>query len=215
MPIENDIPSIAVSLGEEKENLPPHRPIRGSRSPHPYHRRKGTITDAALITRSTSFQGNKLPLITGLDRQEGHNLSRDERHRSTSPSDSGTEADDESGVVLKSLPAPPIRWRKGLRTFDGKETASPLLTPSYLDDEDKRLAVECELNLHTKLRSPSLTDEGNIKIREKFSQRRRAELLRRISETALLGFVGLVSYNSSLLVSGGIQRSGKRFLCRG
>ncbi|KAL9107535.1 MAG: hypothetical protein Q9187_008411, partial [Circinaria calcarea] len=43
--------------------------------------------------------------------------SRKRRKLSTSPSESGTEADDEAGL-LKGLPAPPSRPRKGLRDLD-------------------------------------------------------------------------------------------------
>lgn len=51
---------------------------------------------------------------------------------SKTPSDSGTEADDESTGVLKGLPAPPARPRKGLE--DGSKRSS--------DGQDKKKTVE-------------------------------------------------------------------------
>ena len=192
MPIDDDIPSIEVSPADGKENARPRKSHRWSRSPHPYHRQKERITDAALeIKDLTDRNDNKIPSTSS--KTEGAREHNETQIRS-SPSDSGTEADDESGVVLKGLPAPPVRWRKGLRSIDGKETASPLLTPSYLDDEDRRLALERQLRLYGGFKSPLSTDDETRKIRSKFKRRRRAELLRRVLETAILAFVGIVSY---------------------
>jgi len=130
----------------------------------------------------------------------------------TSPSDSGTEADDESGVVLKGLPAPPIRWRKGLRENEGLGTESPLLTPSYLDDDERRLFIERQLQGTPTLQDSAVRDEEVLRIRQKFTRRRRAELLRRTSETILLGVVGYVACGTDSMRLQKVMTSGKALL---
>lgn len=120
--------------------------------------------------------------------------ARARRRHSTSSSDSGTEADDESGGLLKGLPAPPVKLRKGLKDASG--TPSPLLTPSYLDDDSRRLALAWQTRRRKSLQSPVCTDEETLQIRDKFTKRRRAELLRRVTETILLGFVGGIACGS-------------------
>ncbi|KAL8843537.1 MAG: hypothetical protein Q9170_000041 [Blastenia crenularia] len=110
-------------------------------------------------------------------------------------SESGTEADDEGGPFLKCLPAPPPRLRKGLKDGATIGTPSPLLTPSYLDDEKLREAIEARFQ-HQVSR-----DEKTVKIREKFTRRRRAELIRRTTETTLLLSVGGIAAHNFLLLS--------------
>lgn len=200
MPAENDFPTIEVSPATGKENLRTQKTQRWSRSPHPYHRRKGTIPDGTFISERQGNQDTAFSPRTRINEKGTSAFQNDgaiRRQNNTPPSESGTEADDESGAILKELPAPPIRWRKGLRDAEGEETASPLLTPSYLDDDEKRLAIERQFRRRSSTQSPLLTDEETLKIREKFTQRRRAELLRRISETAIMGFVGCVAWVSS------------------
>ncbi|KAF2405416.1 hypothetical protein EJ06DRAFT_486154, partial [Trichodelitschia bisporula] len=150
------------------------------RKPQLYHRRK----HGERLTLPTSRpQPSPLPTT---------------RTRALSPSESGTEADDESfdlnpggygsgyasacaqgyasgpgsahsftGLV-RALPAPAMRPRKGLRDAQdaGKGVGtgvSPLLTPTALSE-----------------------DEGE----ERWRVRRRAEVVRRLCEVALVGFVG-------------------------
>ena len=198
MPVENDVPTIEVSPATGKENLRTKITQRWSRSPHPYHRRKGTIPDGTFITERPGNLDSTISPRTRIDNTSASKSDAASKWQNiTPPSESGTEADDESGVVLKGLPAPPIRWRKGLRDAEGKEEASPLLTPSYLDDDDKRLAIERQFRRRASTQSPLLTDEETLKIREKFTQRRRAELLRRISETAIMSFVGCVAWSNN------------------
>ena len=135
-----------------------------SRSPHPYH-------------RTGSKHSDLLSPTDGL-------------HTSTqwprTSSESGTEADDESTGVLKGLPAPPIRPRKGLR-----------LGRSGNEDFDLWLPV---LPPWPSLARPSSQssrrssgDEAGMSVaeeRERLIRKRFVEILRRLSETALLMSVG-------------------------
>lgn len=187
MPEDDNIPIIDVSHGYIKENRHPL-----SRSPHPYRRRRD---ECPRPSREGGRRNVRLHLepIAGPE-DDGNKFYGSEgisngSRASVSTSDSGTDADDESGIVLKGLPAPPLRSRKGLKD---QVTASPLLTPSYIDDEDIRLALERQLQRHSNLQNSS-TDEETKKVREKFARRRRAELLRRLSETMLLGSVGYIA----------------------
>lgn len=126
--------------------------------------------------------------------------SRKRRKVSSTPSDTGSEADDESGPLLKSLPAPPLRLRKGLKNETAIGTPSPLLTPSYLDDEKRRETFEASFKRRASLQSHISTDEETLTIRDKFRKRRRAELIRRLTETLLLLSVGFVACWRTLLL---------------
>jgi hypothetical protein len=87
-----------------------------SRSPHPYHRLKADLTAPTT------------------------NSSKHDRFRSCPPSESGTEADDENevhaemgeGMVIRALPAPPFRPRKGLRA---ELVIGSKILPTGVDDE--------------------------------------------------------------------------------
>lgn len=126
--------------------------------------------------------------------------NRKRRKTSTTPSDSATEADDESGSLLKGLPAPPARLRKGLKNGATLGTPSPLLTPSYLDDEKRREALEAQFKRRSSLQSHTSTDEETLRTREKFVNRRRAELIRRTTETTLFLSVGCIACWKLLLL---------------
>lgn len=193
MPKGDGIPSIEISDEHEKENLQPRQVQRLSRSPHPYHRRQSDCVHILPGESRTIVQSN-LKSARSTEGSEGRFGYREGTSReSTSPSDSGTEADDESGLILQSLPAPPLRSRKGLKGQDGDGAASPLLTPSYLDDESRRLQLEHLLSHYADRQSSLPTDDERRKTQEKFTRRRRAEFLRRLSETFLLGIVGYIS----------------------
>ena len=190
MPEDDSVPTIKVS--NEHTEKARGSSCRLSRSPHPYYRRRGHSHNVQGGSRNATRSRLASVINSDDDRaasyRNGH-ISND-LINSRSTSDSGTDADDESGLILKSLPAPPIKSRKGFIGQDGHGTSSPLLTPSYLDDEDRRLALERQLRRsHSDLQSVS-TDDETRKVREKFTRRRRAEFLRRISETLLFGFVG-------------------------
>jgi dolichol kinase len=159
-----------------------------SRLPSPYHRRK-----SGLIAPLTPIIPPDLPP----SRQEegsgsGHaSLSEQSRRNIASPSESGTEADDEGyGLVIKALPAPPYKPRKGLRrrtATDGEE-ASPPLTPTKLDNEVLRLSDVGIHELGAKEADPATQE--SLSARAKGVKRRRAEILRRVVEGALVALSG-------------------------
>ena len=184
------------------ENTPPGKTQRLSRSPHPYQRDRASILQDN-GTSCDQLRPPSLPL-TLTSQPSSTNLGstyfdadhRKRRKLSSSPSDSGTEADNERGVTFLGLPAPPTRPRKGLKGVDRSSTASPLLTPSNLDDEPRRLGSKIQARRRTSLQSQTCTDEETTTTKAKFARRRRAELIRRVSETISLGTVGLVACKS-------------------
>ena len=209
MPVENGIPNTDTSKIYHEENAQPKEPAGLIRSPQPYQWCKNHFEDVILTPDhlepppSTASTGVETGYPMTSNPYQDRCLHKKLR-AATSPSDSGTEADDESGVVLKGLPPPPIKWRKGLKDNEGQGTASPLLTPSYLDDDEQRLAIERQLRRSPMFRTPAAMNDEIIKIREKFTRRRRAELLRRTAETILLAIIGFVSCAEDL---GSLRRS--------
>jgi len=184
------------------ENNSPDRVQRLSRSPHPYTRHRfeafqrygkpGSLSRSPIrtppkMTERSSGDGEK----TYFDADQ-----RGRRKDTESADDSGTEADDEKGLFLLGLPAPPMRPRKGLKDHRGAE--SPLLTPSILDDDHRRSALGGLAKRRTSVQSETTTDEETVKLREKFTRKRRAELIRRISETVLLVVVCYLSCKNNL-----------------
>lgn len=131
-----------------------------------------------------------------------HFFDADKRKRrkiSTSPSDSGTEADDESTGLLRGLPAPPARPRKGLKEtgLGGIEhIPSPLLTPSYLDEGPRKGSLRYPRKWQESSRNQPGTDDDIQHFRLKLARRRRAEVLRRVVETALLGLLGTLVFTN-------------------
>ncbi|KAL6716453.1 hypothetical protein ACLMJK_006020 [Lecanora helva] len=203
MPTDDAASSLNARISE---NIPPGPAQRLSRSPHPYHRQRRSL----LQDGSNSTYTSPAPVITSANLVQEPNHAAQEptyfdadhrkrRKQPQSPSDSGTEADDERGEILLGLPAPPNRLRKGLKGDNNAGTASPLLTPSYLDQEPRRLVLKAQSKRRASLQSQSCTDEETQKLREKFVRRRQAELVRRASETALIGFVGYVACNSNIV----------------
>lgn len=186
------------------ENTPPGRAQRLSRSPHPYHRDRASVSqdNGSSLTQRTRPSVTQSTTVQPVDREiEPTYFDADHRKRrkgSSSTSDSGTEADDERGAAFLGLPAPPTRPRKGLKSADFSATASPLLTPSYLDEEQRNLVLKSPPKRRASLQSQGCTDEETTKIREKFARRRRAELTRRVSETLLLGAVGFIACRNDL-----------------
>ncbi|MCJ1455566.1 hypothetical protein MMC28_005921 [Mycoblastus sanguinarius] len=184
---------------DANENNPPSQPQRLSRSPHPYHRHRANVLQDNVTNTAQRRNTFLTPGIASrLNTVDNGTTYFDADHRkrrkqSSSPSDSGTEADDERGSFLQGLPAPPARPRKGLKGHNGSGTASPLLTPSYLDYARPELALKAQIKRRASLQTQSCTDEETVKVREKFTRRRRAELIRRISETMLLGSIGFIS----------------------
>lgn len=139
-----------------------------TRSPHPYHRSRQPLS------RSPSEQGDSL---------QPPSYSKSSR----TPSDSGTEADDESTGILRGLPAPPLRPRKGLRigasgNVDGDAWLPRLKPwPSFVR----------QVSRGSRRSSEEAAEEEAIET-ERLRQKRRVEVLRRLMETALLLSVGVV-----------------------
>jgi len=147
------------------------------RSPHPYLRRKDEIrTDrSAPPTRQSSQNRRKRRKVPS---------------QSQSPSESGTEADDEAYTFVKALPPPPLRPHKGLR----EGARSPLLTPTQIDDEGRKYSEEYFAEKKRSRRGEGVvTDEEARLARQKYLQRRRMELVRRTTETALLVAIGVLA----------------------
>lgn len=186
-----------------------HESRRLSRSPHPYHLHHPGRSIEHLEKNDGCKSASTFAMPPIDDSQASASIasssffdadSRKRRKESISPSESGTEADDESGPFLKGLPAPPTRLRKGLKQEASLGTPSPLLTPSYLDDEKRRQGLEAQFRRRTSLQSYASTDEETLKIREKFQKRRRAELLRRTTETLLFMGIGCLACWNVLLL---------------
>ena len=189
----------------QDENQPPTRKQRLDRSPHPYHRHSLDIPDRyytdGLRAHLQSQRLNRPPLTPLVGSFYKHDSdyfdfdSRKRRRLTSSPSDSGTEADDERPSVMKGLPAATIRPRKGLKDLDesGIESfSSPLLTPSCLDEEPAK-ARSSRRTARQEKENQAGTDGEQRQIREKYTRRRRAELLRRVLEAFSLASITMIS----------------------
>ncbi|EAW10372.1 putative phosphatidate cytidylyltransferase [Aspergillus clavatus NRRL 1] len=150
--------------------IPTANPLRHlSRSPHPYRRKGLHCADSPSLSGDHSDRPTQNP----------------SQWPKTS-SDSGTEADDESTGILKGLPAPPVRLRKGLRStwngIDDNDLWSPILQPwpsfarSTSQSSRRGSGEGLEVGIHC--------------LRDQNRQKRRIEVLRRLSEAALLLSVG-------------------------
>ncbi|KAF1845556.1 uncharacterized protein K460DRAFT_405810 [Cucurbitaria berberidis CBS 394.84] len=160
------------------------------RSPHPYLRHKDEIRRPSPDRLSASGPRSRTRLRPS-DRTISDVDGRKRRRASQSPSESGTEADDEGYNFIKALPAPPLRPHKGLRDTRGsgkEEWASPLLTPTQIDDEGRKLLEGYfnDIKKGPRRGEASLTDDEATAARQKYHKRRRNELVRRTTETALL-----------------------------
>jgi hypothetical protein len=159
-----------------------------SRSPHPYHR-LGTSLVATQSERLGRGQG---------DRDDPKQPRSQHRDQHTSSSESGTEADDERGRFLKGLPAPLPRPHKGLRGApfeDSTAQPSPLDTPPAVDNSEKQHLSQLWGNDNA---WNLCVGPERQTIREKYTRRKRTEVVRRITETLLFFAIGLlVSYEGS------------------
>ncbi|KAL8814027.1 MAG: hypothetical protein Q9223_006720 [Gallowayella weberi] len=208
MPAVIGSPSLNIDAALDNQNDLAQKPPRLSRSPHPYARRFPNSSCAVPkadgerdFESSVPSSANQQPQSTDTDSYEFFDSDRRKRRKaSTTSSDSGTEADNESGPLLKSLPAPPARLRKGLKNESAVGIPSPLLTPSYLDDEKRRESLEASFKHRLSRQSYTSTDEETLSIRDKFRKRRRAELIRRMTETVLLLCVGGIACRKAMLL---------------
>ncbi|KAF2832171.1 hypothetical protein CC86DRAFT_340489 [Ophiobolus disseminans] len=169
------------------------------RSPHPYLRHKNEIRKAS-PERSpppTSAPQPRPGTSNSTISDEDGRKRRKTSSQSQSPSESGTEADDEGYSFVKALPPPPLRLHKGLRDTrgSGQEGLSPLLTPTQIDDEGRKFSDEyfTEKKKGSRRGQPSFTDDEARVARQKYLKRRRNELVRRATETALLAGIGFLA----------------------
>ena len=149
-----------------------------SRSPHPYHRRGSKL-----------FDGDN----TATGNAESFQQTRRWGMTPKSSSDSGTEADDESTGLLKGLPAPPTRARKGLRGIrsnDGSPDSGSALDQPWLSQQKIRPQ-------HTGGGVTDRIDAETLEALRKTAKRRRVAILRRLSETVLLLAVGVAVFARS------------------
>jgi hypothetical protein len=157
-----------------------------SRSPHPYHRQRFEIRDAS--ERLEFPSANKTPPRSkyNTDDESIDRTPLSAGYCESTPSDSGTEADDEH--FLKGLPAPKSRPHKGLRALDGVSASpSPLPSPALLETDLKKALGYLP---KTSATSTSVSRENAIrKAADKIRNRRKVEIVRRASETGILGFV--------------------------
>lgn len=159
---------VRSSTPASSDHLVPEDLRQFTRSPHPYHRSRHPIS------RTPSEQG---------DRLQPPSYSKSSR----TPSDSGTEADDESTGILRGLPAPPLRPRKGLRSG-----------PNGIADGDAWLPrlqpwppFVRQASRGSRRSSEEEAEEDALETL-RLKQQRRVEVLRRLMETALLLSVGAV-----------------------
>jgi hypothetical protein len=189
------------------QNLREDAHRRLSRSPHPYHRQKFEIPHASeRFNAYTPATQTPLRSRQNTDDEEQEGGAYSPGYKASTNSDSGTEADDEH--FLKGLPAPKIRPHKGLRGAEGtlSGTPSPLLSPAILDEDTQKGGYLRRATLPT----ISLKDADARKSAEKFRHKRRVEVIRRITETGILGFVaGLLCLNSGVRQLIWLWRRGK------
>lgn len=161
---------------------------RLSRSPHPYHRQQFELPHSSERSNPTSPSTQSPLRSTQNTDDEGQESSRPSvAGYRESNSDSGTEADDEH--FLKGLPAPKLRPHKGLRDGDNSlsTSPSPLLSPVALSEDAQKIPgylrkVSAALAVQS--------EEDAAKVLEKLRRKRKIEIIRRLTEAALLMFVG-------------------------
>ncbi|KAF2435027.1 hypothetical protein EJ08DRAFT_626316 [Tothia fuscella] len=195
-PAEDSPPSSAESHGRYGSRI-----RLASRSPHPYLRRGNHKTFSKEAATPPPGTPNHEAFTTGKETEEGVEGRDFRKPKSSSqlifsPSESGTEADDEGYSYIKALPAPPLKPRKGLRDSRGAGVNgifSPPLTPSVIEEDSHRFTMDSTSSSKKSDKIRSSTDEEIRIARAKFLKRRRAELIRRASEVALLAVLGVLT----------------------
>jgi hypothetical protein len=162
--------------------------MNNDRFPQPYSRRKSDLIapTARIPPLISGLYSHPTERIKGDGESDCDSKSGLNSRKWMSPSESGTEADDESFNFIRALPAPPIKLRKGLR---GSKEEEGDLTPTQLDREVIRLS---DLGIPEPRASepvPELEDPQQ-ETRSKRVRRRRGEILRRVLEGALLALSG-------------------------
>jgi hypothetical protein len=174
------------------------------RARHPYHRLQSDLAHPTAHpsspSSSTSLHASGATLIDSTASLASRRAAQ------LSPSESGTEADDEGSSAglffFKALPAPPFHPRKGLRGAASPaaaadragprgEDGTPLLTPTKLDGEVLRLSDVGirERGARERLVLEEEHEEERVG-RSKRVRRRRAEIVRRLLEVGLMAGAG-------------------------
>lgn len=170
------------------------------RSPHPYLRHRADLSNAQLPSENSSNNASatRTPPRPSDRTIPDEDYRKRRKRNSQSPSESGTEADDEGYQFVKALPAPPLRPRKGLRDRQGlgrEEGLSPLLTPTQIEEEVRKYSDEYfrEGKHNFRGAEASPIDKEAQAARQKYMRRRRNEVIRRTTETALLAGIGILA----------------------
>ena len=154
-----------------------------SRSPQPYHQHGPAL-----------YKAGKLPSLS--DSTNTNWKSRSSR----GSSESGTEADDErGGAFLRTLPAPPLRARKGLRGATPPErtpAVSPLPTPPATTGNDGRSYFRRRSEGPEKQSTSASDHERKLKA---YKQRKREEIIRRATEVILLFTVASITASQKVV----------------
>lgn len=156
------------------------RPHRLERSPHPYSRRQAESQFDYPASGEAEAREQDAVSGTGQFTPAQH---------SGGSSDNETEID----TVRRSrlLPAPQPYLRKGLRISNGEETFngdSPFLSPSQLH-EDSKSSQKSYFEAHGAQTQAEESQHDARRTRDKFVRRRKAELLRRLSEAVALALL--------------------------
>lgn len=165
---------------------------RLSRSPHPYHKQNSELPYASERFSSVESLGRTSWVADNTaDGKRESPTSGSEQYRESTNSDSGTEADDEH--FLKGLPAPRLRPPKGLRGADGpiSGASTPTLSPAIGDDI---LYGRLGYAIKKGFSAEDLTEKEVRKAVETHRRNRRIEIVRRVTEGGILGFIGLLLY---------------------
>lgn len=147
-----------------------------NRSPHPYHRPSFNSSE-----RFTPYPSAKSKSQSSKD--PGKNGTGNFIRSNTSPSDSGTEADDEK-PILRALTAPPIRPRKGLKGLSLNDDITDSVPTQYGIEDDKTRLLAGHAILERKK-----SGKQEILKRNKGSERPGLEFTRRVSECIIFGCI--------------------------
>ncbi|KAL2827403.1 hypothetical protein BDW59DRAFT_171402 [Aspergillus cavernicola] len=115
-----------------------------------------------------------------------HSRNGSTQYRKRTSSDSGTEADDESTSLLKGLPAPPARPRKGARPSWNGGGDHDLWLPGL----QRWPSLARSTSRSSRRSSVGETEVEMLELRERLRAKRRIEIVRRGFEAALLLSVG-------------------------